>query len=130
MSQISVKAKLKRRDVTKQAPERLIGEGSEVNVHLKPTTIFFNSDVTYNYKMRMVAVVFLALHMSDCTKESSNSPKFPINSMRMVKEDAEVFTFQVQERRSCVGLDIIRHLPPASFIIPFVYVLLYAQYLC
>ena len=65
VSQISVKAKLRRRVVTEQAPERLDGEGSEVNLRYKQfstSPINFSSDY-YKSKMPMISVVFLTASM-------------------------------------------------------------------
>ena len=107
VSQTSIKAELRRRDVTKEAPERLDGEGTEVNLlrykQFSTSTINFSSEY-YETKMSMVAVEFLTSSVCQTVlKESSCIPKFKLNSKEQVKKDAEVFKDEFKEEGAALG---------------------------
>ena len=107
VSQIGIKAKLRRRDVTEQAPERLDGEGSEVNLRYKQfstSPIYFSSDY-YKSKMPMISVVFLTASVCQTVpKESSPEPKFQsTTSKNNVKKDAEVFPYKSRREGAALG---------------------------
>ena len=107
VSQISVEAELRRGDVTKKAPERLDGEGTEVNLlrykQFSTSTINFGSEY-YETKMSMVAVEFLTSSVCQTVlKESSCIPKFKLNSKEQVKKDAEVFKDEFKEEGAVLG---------------------------
>ena len=106
VSQISVKAKLRRRVVTEQAPKRLDGEGSEVNLRYKQfstSTINFSSEY-YETKMSMVAVEFLTSSVCQIVpKESRCDPKFMLYPKENVKKDAEVFKDEFKEEGAALG---------------------------
>ena len=106
VSQTSIKAELRRRDVTKEAPERLDGEGTEVHLRYKnfsTSTMYFSSE--YNEtKMPMVAVEFLTSSVCQIVpKESRCDPKFKLNSKENVKKDAEVFRDKFKEEGAALG---------------------------
>ena len=107
MSQTRIKAKLGRSDVTKEALERLDGEGTEVNLLryklFSTSTINFSSEY-YETKMPMVAVEFLTSSVCQTVlKESSCIPKFKLNDKEQVKKDAEVFKDEFKEEGAALG---------------------------